>query len=117
MIDKDFMPTAKLYDEVDNDDKERIVNNFIQYIVIYNKNMDDIRKEVTKIVWNELVRRRNEAITIDNILKIDVLNSYSASLSKKEVFDLLKECSTFFRVKQRVNMLMTKEQESIEKLI
>lgn len=49
-------------------------------------------------------------------MKNEALVSYGSSLSQEEVANLLRECSTLFRVKQRVNMLMTKERDNIERV-
>lgn len=78
--------------------------------------MESIRKKVNENVWEALAQRRHEAVSVDEKMKTDALNTFGSSLFEEDVANLLKDCSQLFRVKQRVNILMIKEKDNIEKV-
>lgn len=111
-----LQPTTQCYDDVGEEDKKTLLLAIIEYVIVLEVKWDNIKKDIPKIMWDDLMKRRCKAIVFEEKIRNATYNQIGSSLTLDDLESLKKICIEMFRMKGRVNMLMTRNKKLTRKV-
>lgn len=91
-----LQPTTQCYDDVREEDKKTLLLAVIEYAIVLEVKWDNIKKDVQKSMWNDLMKRRFEVVVFEEKIRNATYNKIGYSLTLDDLESLKKICAEMF---------------------